>query len=56
MHPGSHVGVGISEGIKNISDALTEVLKDKDGVTVILCGDTPLLTEETLHRIIKKHI
>lgn len=34
----------------------SDYLKDKDGVTVILCGDTPLLTEETLHRIIKKHI
>ena len=36
LHPGSHVGVGIEEGIKNISDALNEVLKGKDNVKICL--------------------
>lgn len=37
LHPGSHVGVGISEGIKNISNALKEVLRGKD---IIICLET----------------
>ena len=34
LHPGSHVGCGIDNGIKNITDALNEVLKDTE--TIIL--------------------
>ena len=36
LHPGSHVGAGISEGIKNISDGLNRVLDGKDGVYICL--------------------
>ena len=35
LHPGSHVGCGIDEGIKNIANALNEVLADSS-VTVLL--------------------
>lgn len=35
LHPGSHVGCGVFEGIKNISNALNEVLKDSK-VTILL--------------------
>ena len=32
-----------------------ELLKDKEGDVIILCGDTPLLTKETLEKIYHKH-
>ena len=32
-----------------------DYLKDKDGDVVILCGDTPLLTQDTLNKVCKKH-
>lgn len=32
-----------------------DLLKDKEGDTIILFGDTPLLTEETLNNLFKKH-
>ena len=35
---------------------VSEYLKDKDGDVVILCGDTPLLTADTLQKIYKKHV
>ncbi|UCZ53308.1 bifunctional UDP-N-acetylglucosamine diphosphorylase/glucosamine-1-phosphate N-acetyltransferase GlmU [Bacillus shivajii] len=31
------------------------VLNDKDGTTVVLCGDTPLLTKETIDALIEEH-
>ncbi len=34
LHPGSHVGCGVNEGINNIINALNEVLKESD--TIIL--------------------
>ena len=33
----------------------TQHLKGKEGDVIILCGDTPLLTSETLEKIYKKH-
>ncbi len=36
LHPGSHIGMGIEEGIKNIVDGLNEVLKKYHGNTKIL--------------------
>lgn len=30
-------------------------LEDLEGITLVLCGDTPLLTSETLCKLIKKH-
>lgn len=36
LHPGSHVGAGIEEGIKSIVDGLNEVLKKYHGNTMIL--------------------
>ena len=36
LHPGSHVGVGIEEGIKSIVKGLNEVLKKYHGNTMIL--------------------
>lgn len=36
LHPGSHVGIGIEEGIKNIIDALNHVLEDSSDVQVLL--------------------
>ncbi len=38
LHPGSHVGLGADEGIKNISTALNEVLDEEDGP--IICLET----------------
>ena len=38
LHPGSHVGLGEDEGIKNIIYALNIVLKDKEGP--IICLET----------------
>lgn len=34
---------------------VSKFLKDKDGEVLILCGDTPLLTTETICKVIKKH-
>ena len=31
------------------------VLKDKDGITIVCCGDTPLLTSKTLGALLKAH-
>ena len=36
LHPGSHVGIGIDEGINNIVKALNEVLKEDTKVTICL--------------------
>jgi len=36
LHPGSHVGQGIEEGIKNIAFALNEVLRNNKSVTILL--------------------
>ena len=36
LHPGSHVGLGVDEGIKYIVDSLNDVLKPDDNVTVCL--------------------
>lgn len=32
------------------------LLKDKDGVTVVLCGDTPLITEQTIEALLNFHV
>ena len=32
------------------------VLANEDGVTIVLCGDTPLLTTETIEALLHKHI
>ncbi len=32
------------------------VLGDKEGVTVVICGDTPLIRKETLEQLIQAHI
>ncbi|MBQ9071540.1 MAG: deoxyribonuclease IV [Bacilli bacterium] len=36
LHPGSHVGVGIDQGIQNIIDSLNVALKDDTKVTICL--------------------
>lgn len=36
LHPGSHVGAGIEEGIKNISEALNEVIDEHQSVFICL--------------------
>lgn len=36
MHPGSHVGLGVEEGLKNIIDSLNNVLKENTKVTICL--------------------
>lgn len=36
LHPGSHVGLGIEEGIKNIVDGLNEVFSHYNGTTQVL--------------------
>ena len=38
LHPGSHVGVGIEQGIKNIIDTLNAVINEKQ--KVIICLET----------------
>src|SRR5699024_6431098 len=30
-------------------------LKDKDGTTIVVCGDTPLITEETYKALLEHH-
>ena len=32
-----------------------ELLKDKNGVTIVLCGDTPLITSETMEALLGYH-
>ena len=32
-----------------------ELLKDKEGTTLVVCGDTPLLTVETFEKLMKVH-
>lgn len=41
---------GTGGAVMNVTD-----LKDKEGDVIILCGDTPLLTAETLTKIYHKH-
>ena len=36
LHPGSHVGLGVEVAIKNISDALNEILDNNYNVTILL--------------------
>jgi deoxyribonuclease-4 len=36
LHPGSHVGIGIEEGLKNIIFALNEVNKNNNNVIILL--------------------
>ena len=36
LHPGSHVGLGVEEGLKNIIDSLNNVLKENTKVTICL--------------------
>ena len=36
LHPGSHVGLGIEEGIKNITDCLNKVIDSDTKVTILL--------------------
>lgn len=31
------------------------LLKDKSGITIVLCGDTPLITKETIDALLKHH-
>ncbi|MBC9784840.1 deoxyribonuclease IV [Heliobacterium chlorum] len=38
VHPGSHVGQGIEQGIEKITQALNEILKPDQAVTVLLEG------------------
>lgn len=35
--------------------ATSELLKDKEGTTLVICGDTPLLTHDTLSQLVKHH-
>ncbi len=35
--------------------ATADLLKDKNGTTLVICGDTPLLTAETLEELINHH-
>lgn len=35
--------------------ATSDLLKDKSGTTLVICGDTPLLTSETLEKLITHH-
>lgn len=35
--------------------AASDILEDKEGTTLVICGDTPLLREETLKQLIKHH-
>ena len=36
LHPGSHVGLGVEDGLKNIIDSLNNVLKENTKVTICL--------------------
>ncbi|MBM7868509.1 deoxyribonuclease IV [Heliobacterium gestii] len=45
VHPGSHVGQGIAAGIDRITQALNEVLRPDQGVTVLLEGMSGAGTE-----------
>lgn len=43
--------LGTAHAVKQASS----VLKDKEGTTLVICGDTPLLTAETLEGLIEFH-
>ncbi|GIO28154.1 bifunctional UDP-N-acetylglucosamine diphosphorylase/glucosamine-1-phosphate N-acetyltransferase GlmU [Ornithinibacillus bavariensis] len=32
-----------------------ELLQDKKGTTIVVCGDTPLISEETFHKLVEFH-
>ena len=32
-----------------------EILKDRDGVTIVVCGDTPLIKSETMEALFNHH-
>ncbi|MDR3214892.1 MAG: bifunctional UDP-N-acetylglucosamine diphosphorylase/glucosamine-1-phosphate N-acetyltransferase GlmU [Bacilli bacterium] len=34
----------------------SEILKDKDGITIVICGDTPLISSSTIKELIDYHI
>lgn len=44
--------LGTGHAVMQVSD----YLKDKEGDVMILCGDTPLLTPDTLQKIYRKHV
>ena len=65
-----HGGEKTAEAVKGLSEvawqkqqrgtgdaamAAAEFLENEDGITVICCGDTPLLTEKTLSALISSH-
>ena len=60
LHPGSHVGLGVDEGINNVAFGLNEVLKDYHGNVMILIetmagkGSELGVTFEEIKRIIDK--
>ncbi|WML42519.1 bifunctional UDP-N-acetylglucosamine diphosphorylase/glucosamine-1-phosphate N-acetyltransferase GlmU [Neobacillus sp. PS3-40] len=33
-----------------------EILNGKEGITIVICGDTPLITSETLEALFKQHV
>lgn len=43
--------LGTGHAVKCASDFI-----GKDGVTIVLCGDTPLITGDTLKKLVKTHI
>ena len=43
--------LGTGHAVMQVSD----YLKDKDGDVIILCGDTPLLTSDTINKVCHKH-
>lgn len=43
--------LGTGHAVKCASDFI-----GKDGVTIVLCGDTPLITGETLKKLVKTHM
>lgn len=36
FHPGSHTGIGVEEGIKNITAGLNQAITGRENITVLL--------------------
>lgn len=42
-------------GTAHAVEQAADILKDKDGTTLVICGDTPLLTTDTLEKLMAHH-
>ena len=57
-HLGDRVSYAVQEEQLGTGHAVLQaesLLKGKEGTTIVICGDTPLLTSETLSALMEEH-